>query len=397
MRHDTTHEGARDGREALRGSGDGGSFLVDGRGTIVGFDGGMEQLTGWTAADVVGRSASVPILLAGPFIPTPGHDVAEIALLARDGSVLDVEASLGRSEGAGDRTTVSVVRVIARNQGGRVAPTAGYDPLTGLATRESFLERLGVEMREAGANGRPLALVVADVVDATPYGQHRGREAARDRASEACGGSSRPPSGGRSVRGLRTTICRHSQRAGRGARAGCCAPRVDHRALPIPSTLGRRQSRSSSPEPRRRVLPDRRRQRDRLLSAPEALDQNALAGTQPCLVLRAPAARPVRLRCTSGVVAPPLVPQRPLSLGLFVATLAPSASACGAHSRFRFLRGVNPDQPRVPHGPHPRGAASARTGDGRRVRAIRRRGPARSGVSPQNRGNAEAEGPAFSV
>lgn len=178
MRHDTTHEGARDAREALRGSGDGGSFLVDGQGTIVGFDGGMEQLTGWTAADVVGRSASAPILLKGPFIPTPGHDVAEIALLARDGSVLDVEASLGRSEGAGDRTTVSVVRVIARNLGGRLPAAPGYDRLTGLATRERFLERLGVEMREASASGRPLALVVADVDHLRKVADTRGHEAA---------------------------------------------------------------------------------------------------------------------------------------------------------------------------------------------------------------------------
>ena len=178
MRYDTTHDGARDSREALRASGDGGSFLVDDQGTIVGFDGGMEQLTGWTAADIVGRAAGVPILLQGPFIPTTGHDVAEIALLARDGNVLDVEASLVRSQGAGDRTTVSVVRVIARHQGGCVVPAVGYDPLTGLATRESFLERLGVEMRDAGANGRPLAVVVADVDHLRKVADTRGREAA---------------------------------------------------------------------------------------------------------------------------------------------------------------------------------------------------------------------------
>ena len=71
-----------------------------------------------------------------------------------------------------------MVRVIARNQGGRVAPAAGYDPLTGLATRESFIERLGVEMREAGANGRPLALVVADVDHLRKVADTRGREAA---------------------------------------------------------------------------------------------------------------------------------------------------------------------------------------------------------------------------
>jgi len=178
MRYDTTHEGMRESRDNGRGGRDAGSFLVDGAGTIVGFDGGMERLTGWTAADVVGRPAGVPILLEGALVPKAGQDAAEIALLARDGSVLDVEASMLRCEGAGERYTVSILRVVARNEAGRVAPSDGRDPLTGLATRESFLERLGVEMREAAATGRPLALVVADVDHLRKIADTRGRDAA---------------------------------------------------------------------------------------------------------------------------------------------------------------------------------------------------------------------------
>ncbi len=178
MRYDTTQEGAREVREALRASRDGGSFLVDSQGTIVGFDGGMERLTGWTAADVVGRSAGVPILLQGAFVPDSEREVTELALLAHDGSVLDLEVSVVRCEGPGDRYTVTVGRVVARNEGGRIAPSAGRDPLTGLATRETFLERLSVEMREAGAGGRPLAVVVADVDHLRKVADTRGREAA---------------------------------------------------------------------------------------------------------------------------------------------------------------------------------------------------------------------------
>lgn len=178
MRYDATHEGRRDIHESARAGCEGGSFLVDGHGTIVGFDGGMERLTGWTAAEVVGRAAGAPILVDGVFVPEFGQDAAEIALLARDGSVLDVEFSLVRSEGAGDRYTVSVLRVVARNESGRTAPTAGCDPLTGLATRESFLERLGVEMRAAASTGRPLALVVADVDHLRKVADTRGRESA---------------------------------------------------------------------------------------------------------------------------------------------------------------------------------------------------------------------------
>src|SRR5262245_10153686 len=121
MRYDTAQEGVRELREVARGAGDGGSFLVDRQGTIVGFDGGMERLPGWTAADVGGRAAGAPILLQGAFIPALTGDVAEIVLLARDGTVLDVEVSVVRCEGAGDRYTVTVVRVVARNEVGRIA------------------------------------------------------------------------------------------------------------------------------------------------------------------------------------------------------------------------------------------------------------------------------------
>ena len=167
MRYDTRHEGVRDG-----------SFLVDGRGTIIGFDGGMERLTGWRAADVVGRASGVPILLEGTLVPSPGQDIAEVALLARDGSVLDVEAAVTRGDETGDRYTVSVLRVVSRNDGGRVTPEAGRDPLTGVATRDSFLERLSVETRHAASTGRPLALVVADVDHLRKVTETRGRDAA---------------------------------------------------------------------------------------------------------------------------------------------------------------------------------------------------------------------------
>jgi uncharacterized protein (TIGR02266 family) len=178
MRYDTTQEGAREVRDALRGNGDGGSFLVDRQGTIVGFDGGMERLTGWTAADVVGRSAGVSILLHGAFVPEFDQHVTEVALLTRDGSVLDLEVSVLGCDGAGDRYTVTVGRVVARNDNGRIAAVAGRDLLTGLATRETFLERLGVEMRAAGSSGRPLAVVVADVDHLRKVADTRGREAA---------------------------------------------------------------------------------------------------------------------------------------------------------------------------------------------------------------------------
>ena len=178
MQHDKTPESIRVGRDATRGFDDAGSFLLDADGTVVGFDGAMERLTGWTAGEVVGRSASVSILIDEGFVPAPGQESAELALLARDGSVLDVEAALLRGPGNGGRTTVSILRVVARSVRGRAMRSAGRDPLTGLATRSIFLERLAFEMQDAASAGRPLAIVVADVDHLRKVADTRGREAA---------------------------------------------------------------------------------------------------------------------------------------------------------------------------------------------------------------------------
>jgi len=154
----------------------GGSFLIDAKGTIVGFDGDMERLTGWTAPEVVGRLAGAR-LLAGAFDPAKARETVELALLGRDGHVLDVEATVAQSAAAPNRFTVSVLRVVSRAESGRRS-SAGRDPLTGLAARETFLERLGVEMREASSTGRPLAVVIADVDHLRKVVDTHGREAA---------------------------------------------------------------------------------------------------------------------------------------------------------------------------------------------------------------------------
>jgi len=155
-----------------------GSFLIDAKGTIVGFDGEMEKLTGWNAADVVGRLAGARLLVDGVFDPATANDSAELALFCRDGHVLDVEVSASQGEGEVNRFTVSVLRVVSRAEAGRPATVAGRDPLTGLATRETFLERLGMEMRSASTTGRPLAVVVADVDHLRKVVDTHGRDAA---------------------------------------------------------------------------------------------------------------------------------------------------------------------------------------------------------------------------
>ena len=163
MRYDTPQETSRAVRDAARDHGfDTGSFLIDDQGTIVGFDSRMERLTGWTASEVVGVRSGSPVLANGPIGRTHG-EFLDLTLRCKDGSHLEVEAGVARGPSRGGHAAVSVLRVVARSEEGRLAPSTGRDPLTGLATRERFLERLGLELRSAAAGGRPLAVILADV------------------------------------------------------------------------------------------------------------------------------------------------------------------------------------------------------------------------------------------
>ena len=150
-------ESARD-RDAL-----GGSFLIDARGTIVGFDGAMERLTGWSAAEVVGRGGASPVLVDAPALHDARPETVDLTLRCHDGSLVEIEAALQPDESSTETATVTVLRVIARGEEGRSLPVPGRDALTGLAGREAFFERLASEIRAAAGGGRTLAVLVADV------------------------------------------------------------------------------------------------------------------------------------------------------------------------------------------------------------------------------------------
>lgn len=156
-----------------------GSFIVDRRGTVLGFDLGMESLTGWPAVEVVGRnkeetrtqsdgtgdSKTITLPLYTGSIPIPADSQRlELRLQCRDGRSVDVEAVAERLNGGGDRVTVIVHRVLARSA---VAAAArehdARDALTGLPGHDAFVRRLESSLRSATAIGRPLAVVLADV------------------------------------------------------------------------------------------------------------------------------------------------------------------------------------------------------------------------------------------
>ena len=92
-----------------------GSFIVDGREVILGFDSEMAELTGWLAVEVVGRhkallGAPEGLLGAdasgttGPLyegkVPVPlSEDPCDLRMKCRDGSTIDVEATKAAAGG----------------------------------------------------------------------------------------------------------------------------------------------------------------------------------------------------------------------------------------------------------------------------------------------------------
>ncbi len=174
-----------------------GSFIVDGRGTILGFDLGMESLTGWPALEVVGRHKdqaqtradaekgerlSRPCSLYVGSIPLPATSQRiEVRLCCRDGRILDVETVATRLRGAGDWIAVAVHRVLSRSAADVAASGLDRcDAVTGLSGHEAFLRKLEGCLRTATAMGRPLAIVLADVDHLRRVNDRHGRAAGTD-------------------------------------------------------------------------------------------------------------------------------------------------------------------------------------------------------------------------
>lgn len=179
-------------KEFGRGCSHYGSFIVDGRGTILGFDQALEELTGWPAIEVVGHGKDLNLgsrpsdngsirtipLYEGqvPMGPREGNLV--LFLNCRDGRRLDVEARTRPLEGPGSRVHLTVLRVLASSSAERGLPDhESRDPLTGLPDREAFSAQFAADFAEAAARARPLALVMLDVDHLREINDRLGREA----------------------------------------------------------------------------------------------------------------------------------------------------------------------------------------------------------------------------
>lgn len=171
-----------------------GSFIVDNRETVLGFDHAMEELTGWPAIDVVGRHKDLGLAAhhtdpAGSAIRTvplyeglvpmgSSPSNLELTLNCRDGRKLHAEVLEQPLNGPGDRMLLTVLRVLASSA--TWTPPAGperRDDLTGLLDRDTFASRLSADFANAMAAARPLSLILLDVDHLRKLNDRHGRDA----------------------------------------------------------------------------------------------------------------------------------------------------------------------------------------------------------------------------
>ncbi len=167
-----------------------GSLIIDRRGTILGFDEGFEELTGWQAMEVVGRNKSTPgaanearrgetpPLFEGELPAIERPTALDLTVNRRDGRRLEVEARARLLPGPGERILISVQRVLSRSaQSASRIGTVPRDGLTALPDREAFKTQIVEDMRAATENARPLALILADVDHLRAINDRLGHEA----------------------------------------------------------------------------------------------------------------------------------------------------------------------------------------------------------------------------
>jgi len=178
-------------RESARGRSDHGSFIVDGHGTILGFDESMEQLTGWPAIEIVGSGSEFGLrdgaataarqtapLYEGriPLSPLAGNLL--LTMNCSDGRRIDVEAAVRRLAGPGERLLVTVLRALSSSEARpATAERLSRDALSGLLDGAAFAEQMACDFRGAAASAKPLALVLLDVDHLREVNDRLGRAA----------------------------------------------------------------------------------------------------------------------------------------------------------------------------------------------------------------------------
>ena len=159
-----------------------GTFIVDRRGAILGFDHGMETLTGWPAAEMVGRGAAARgEIYRGEIEADAKHRSVTIELACRDGRRLETTAVSERLAVPGGHARVTIVAVLAMSAAEPAGPRLERrDALTRLGDADAFRDALERDLAELRGAGRTLALILADVDRLQPVNERLSRAAGDD-------------------------------------------------------------------------------------------------------------------------------------------------------------------------------------------------------------------------
>jgi diguanylate cyclase (GGDEF)-like protein/PAS domain S-box-containing protein len=146
-----------------------GVFATDERGHVTVWNRGAEELVGWTRADAVGRHVSG--IFEGPEQPLDppmsalvreGRWGGRLPALCRDGTTVPVQISLTRVD-FGGFAGVIVDDTERQRHEQQLRRLALHDPLTGLANRALFLDRLRVALARQRRAGGVVALFFLDL------------------------------------------------------------------------------------------------------------------------------------------------------------------------------------------------------------------------------------------
>ncbi|GEM_PF-2052512 len=156
------------------------SFIVDSQGVVLAFDRNMERMTGWNAADVVGRPKNLglyeppdengvrrfnarPLYEGHLSTPTQTSKI-RLTINHLDGDKLEVEALTSPLGGSGNRMVVEIQKIIARTHGPtRYSERNETDLLTRLPNASAFHQRLRQTFSDSVRSGRPFGLMLVDI------------------------------------------------------------------------------------------------------------------------------------------------------------------------------------------------------------------------------------------
>lgn len=171
-------------------------LLCDTRGQIVEANRSLEQLTGYSRDELVGQPVEVLVpaearsrhrvdrrrYQARPRRRPMGSVDGDFSVRRKDGSTFSADIALGPVPAGAGRQVMAVVRDITSRKllEAQLAHRALHDPLTGLANRTLFFDRLHQAMEQARRDRRQVALVMLDLDNFKSVNDRHGHQAGDD-------------------------------------------------------------------------------------------------------------------------------------------------------------------------------------------------------------------------